>query len=63
LISAGLAAFALAAAVWTPHPIGWILERAPLPAVVLLIAVAGSAWGIVLAYVALPAAWFAWSER
>jgi Methylamine utilisation protein MauE len=60
LLSAVLAVACATAAVWTPHG---ILDRPAAQAVVLTIAVAGSAYATVVAYTMLPGAWSAWSAR
>jgi hypothetical protein len=43
------------------HGVGWLLDRPPGPAAVLVLGVAAAAYGIVVAYAELPAAWRAWS--
>ncbi len=63
LLSLILALVALAAAVWTPHGLSWILSQPVGQAGVLLTGVAGAAYAIVIAYTDLPAAWLAWSLR
>ena len=60
LLSGVLAVACAAAAIWPPHG---VLDRAAGQAVVLVIAIAGSAYAMVLAYTQLPVAWSAWSER
>jgi hypothetical protein len=61
LLSAVLAAVCVGAAVRTPRTIEWMLGRTAGLAGTLLLAVAGCAYGIVLAYTLLPTAWSAWS--
>jgi hypothetical protein len=63
LISAALAAVALAAALGPGHGIGWILGQHAWLAGVLVIGLAGAVYGTVIAYTQLPAAWGAWSVR
>jgi hypothetical protein len=63
LLSATLALVALAGVAAPPHAIGWILARPLTTTTVLLLGIAGSAYGIVLAYTELPAAWGSWSTR
>jgi hypothetical protein len=63
LLSAALAIVALAAALHPPHGTGWVLERSPAVAGVLVIGVLGAVEAIVLAYTQLPRAWTAWSPR
>jgi hypothetical protein len=53
-----LMTISLAAAVGQPHGLRWIVGQP-----VLLLGIAGSAFGIVLAYTELPRAWSAWSAR
>jgi hypothetical protein len=43
------------------HGVGWLLHRPPGPAAVLVLGVAAAAYGTVVAYAELPAAWRAWS--
>jgi hypothetical protein len=63
LISAVLAAVCAAAALWSPHDLGWLSHRPAGFVAVLVIGIAGSAYATVLAYTQLPAAWSAWSAR
>jgi hypothetical protein len=63
LLSAALAAVALAAALGPGHGIGWVLGQHAWLAGVLVIGLAGAIYGIVIAYTQLPAAWGAWSVR
>jgi hypothetical protein len=60
LISAVLAVACAAATIWSAPGIA---DRPAAQAVVLVIAIAGSAYATVLAYTLLPAAWSAWSAR
>jgi hypothetical protein len=43
------------------HGVGWLLARPPGPAAVLVIGVITAAYGTVVAYAEIPAAWRAWS--
>jgi hypothetical protein len=60
-LSAVLGLVAISAAAGGAHGIGWILGRPVAPAAVLLVGIAGAAYGIVTAYSSLPLAWRAWS--
>jgi hypothetical protein len=57
ILGLGLALVAVAPA----HGAGWLVNRAPSSAVVLVIGVVGAAYGVVVAYSNFPAAWRAWS--
>jgi hypothetical protein len=63
LISAVLAVVCLAAAVRSPHGVGWVLGRPADEAAVLVLGIAGTAYATVLAYTRLPVVWEAWSPR
>lgn len=56
LLSLGLALVSAGPA----HGIGWLVDRAPGTVLVLVIGVAGAAYGIVVAYSQLAPAWRAW---
>jgi hypothetical protein len=43
------------------HGGGWLLDRPPGPAAVLVLGVIAAAYGTVVAYAEIPAAWRAWS--
>jgi hypothetical protein len=43
------------------HGVGWLLDRPPGPAAVLVLGVIAAAYGTVVAYAEIPAAWRAWS--
>jgi hypothetical protein len=60
LLSGVFAAVALFSAAWVPHGAGWLVAHG---AVTLAIGIAGCAYGVVVAYTELPAAWSAWSVR
>ncbi|MBV9311407.1 MAG: DoxX family membrane protein [Solirubrobacterales bacterium] len=45
------------------HGIGWLVERPVSQWVVSALALAGAAYGVVLAYTALPEVWSSWSGR
>ena len=63
-ISATFAAVALVSATAPSlHGFAWLLDRPAWTALVLVLASAGSAYGAVVAYVAVPSAWSAWSGR
>lgn len=60
------AALSLVCAWVAVHPargLPWVLERAPLEALVLGIGIATAVFATVVAYTDLPAAWSAWSRR
>jgi hypothetical protein len=61
VLSAALAAIALAAVLAPAHGIGWMLARPVVPAAVLVLGVAGAAYAMVIGYTELPAAWGSWS--
>jgi hypothetical protein len=63
LLSAALAAVALASALAGAHGLGWVLDRGPGPAATLMIGIGGALYATVIAYTDLPAAWSAWSTR
>ena len=58
-----LGALALAAALTGPRGLGWLLGHSAATAAALLIGVAGAAYGTVLVYTELSAAWNAWSAE
>ena len=60
-LSAILAAVTLAAAVAGVHGAGWIAGRPPQIAIVLALGAVTAAYGTVVAYAEIPAAWRAWS--
>lgn len=51
---------ALAAAA-PAHAAGWVLQRSPSTAVVLILGIATAVYAIVVAYAEIPLAWRAWS--
>jgi hypothetical protein len=61
VLSAILGLVAAAAAATGAHGIGWILGRPATSATVLILGIAGAAYGTVAAYSLLPTAWHAWS--
>jgi hypothetical protein len=61
MISAGLGAVALAAAVAGSHGLGWVLGRPAAQAAALVIGIAGALYAVVLIYTAVPRAWTTWS--
>jgi len=63
LLSAALALVAVAAVIWHPHDLGWIVGQAPLVASITLLGIIGAAYATVIAYTELPLAWAAWSAR
>jgi hypothetical protein len=63
LVSAVLALVCFAAAVRSPHAVGWVLGRPADEAAVLALGIAASAYATVLAYTRLPIVWAAWSPR
>ncbi|MGI8712157.1 MAG: hypothetical protein ACR2NR_03040 [Solirubrobacteraceae bacterium] len=60
-LSAALALVAFAAAIGGSHGAGWILGRPLGSGVVLVLGIAASVYGTVVAYAELPLAWRAWS--
>jgi hypothetical protein len=62
-LSAALALGALLSVVWTPHGLGWVLDRSGATAVVLVVGIGGAVYASVMAYTVLPQAWGAWSGR
>jgi hypothetical protein len=60
-ISAALSVVALLAAVAGAHGIDWMLHRSVPSGIVLIVGVAGAAYGTVVAYSQIPSAWTAWS--
>jgi hypothetical protein len=60
VLSATLAAVALASSVWGAHGLNWLLARPASSAVVLVVGVLASAYGAVLAYTQLPRVWGSW---
>jgi uncharacterized membrane protein YphA (DoxX/SURF4 family) len=63
LLSVALSAVGVAAAVVTPHGIGWILGSGVGEAATLLLAIGASAYATIVVYTQLPRAWTAWSAR
>lgn len=63
LMSAALAAGAVAAAISPPGGVGWILQQPLAQACALLVGVIGCVYGLVIGYTQLPSAWGAWSAR
>jgi hypothetical protein len=63
VLSVALCAVGVAAAVVTPHGVGWILGGGAAHAATLLLAILASAYAAILAYTLLPQAWTAWSTR
>ncbi len=63
LLSAGLAALCVGAAVHAPASLLWMLARPVSLAAALVISLAGCAYAMVVAYTLLPSAWAAWSPR
>lgn len=61
LLSAALAAVAIAAAIWGPHGVPWLLARPTTTAAVLIVGLAGGVYATVVAYTELPLAWSAWT--
>jgi hypothetical protein len=57
ILSLGLALVSVAPA----RPIGWLVDRAPGTAAVLVLGVVAAAYGIVVAYSEIAPAWRAWS--
>ena len=57
VLSLGLAVVSVCSA----HGAGWLVHRAPGSAAVLVLGVAAAAYGTVVAYAEIPAAWRAWS--
>jgi len=57
VLSLGLALVSVAPA----HGVGWLVDRAPGSAVVLVLGVVAAAYGIVIAYSNFAPAWRAWS--
>ena len=57
VLSLGLALVSVAPA----HGAGWLVDRAPGSAVVLVLGVVAAAYGIVIAYTSFAPAWRAWS--
>jgi hypothetical protein len=57
-LNVALMAVSLAAAIHQPHGLRWIAGQP-----VLVLGIAGSVFGIVVAYTELPRAWSAWSGR
>lgn len=62
-MSAALGALCMIAAVGSPGGVAWALDRAAVPAATLILAIAASVYGTVVAYTELPTAWGAWSGR
>jgi hypothetical protein len=54
ILSMVVALVCASAAVWPPHA---VLSRPAVQAVVLVVGIAGAAYGVVLAYIELPSAW------
>ncbi len=63
LLSAALAAVAIAAAINPVHGLGWVLGGSALPVAVSLVGLAGALYAAAVAYRELPRAWTAWSAR
>jgi hypothetical protein len=63
LLSAALAAVAVAAAVRTPQGLAWVLGRPVANAGVLALAIGAAVYATVLVHTELPALWTAWSGR
>ncbi|MGB0096772.1 MAG: MauE/DoxX family redox-associated membrane protein, partial [Solirubrobacteraceae bacterium] len=63
IVSVLVALVVLAATIRTPHAVAWIVNRPAPSAAILLLGIAASVYGTVLAYVELPAAWYSWSPR
>jgi uncharacterized membrane protein YphA (DoxX/SURF4 family) len=63
ILSGALSLVALAGMLSVPHSLHWVLQRPPIDAAILIIGIAGSVYGIVLAYTEAPLAWRAWSAR
>jgi uncharacterized membrane protein YphA (DoxX/SURF4 family) len=63
MLSGCFALVALASLVFAPHGVGWLLERPVAQWMVTAMALAGAAYGVVVAYTALPEAWTSWSGR
>ena len=61
VLSLMLSVVALTAAIAGAHGSAWMLDRPIAGGVALIAAIAGSAYGLVLAYTRLPAAWVAWA--
>jgi hypothetical protein len=53
-------AVAIAAVITPPHGFGWVLARAPLTAMPLMVGIAGATLAAYLAFTALPGAWRAY---
>lgn len=62
-ISAALSLVCVYVAIDAAHGLSWMLDRAPLEALVLGLGIATAVFGTVVAYTELPAAWGAWSRR
>ncbi len=63
VLNAALATAATAAVFAGAHPIWWFFGHQVWSALALCLAIAGSAYGLVIAYTQLPRAWTAWSGR
>lgn len=63
IASALLGTLVLAAAVAGPRGLGWVFGLGAAQAVVLLIGIAGGAYGVVLVYTVVPRAWVVWSAE
>jgi hypothetical protein len=63
LLSLAIAAVAVAAAVWPPGGVGWMLARPGGAGVTLALGLGGCVYGLVIAYTQLPSAWAAWEAR
>jgi hypothetical protein len=58
-----LALVAGAAALTSPHGLGWLAGQPVTTAVVFAVGIAGALYGVVLVYTEMPRAWAAWSGR
>ena len=63
MLSGCFALVALASVAFVPHGLAWMLDRSVSQGAVMTLALAGSAYGVVVAYTALPQAWSSWSGR
>jgi hypothetical protein len=63
MLSCCFALVALTSLLFVPHGVEWLLGRPAAQWIVMTLALAGSAYGVVAAYTALPEAWSSWSGR
>jgi hypothetical protein len=62
-LSAVIAGAAVAAALWPPGGLSWVLGRPAPAALTLALGLGGCIYGLVIAYTQLPSAWSAWEAR